>query len=129
MGLSLSLFVKRLANACLCFDSCNAENSAEPRDSPCYLSLAVSTSVYQREDKMSNKEKVTHDGELSEQQLDKVAGGQEVRKMETIVVTAKRLPPEAKVVKMETIVVTAQRDRPDLAGTKLAQADANKKKN
>jgi hypothetical protein len=78
---------------------------------------------------MATKEKSKHDGELSEQQLDKVAGGQEVRKMETIVVTAKRLPPEPKVVKMETIVVTAQRDRPDLAGTKLAQADANKKKN
>jgi hypothetical protein len=78
---------------------------------------------------MATKEKSKHDGELSEQQLDKVAGGQEVRKMETIVVTAQRLPPEPKVVKMETIVVTAQRDRPDLAGTKLAQADANKKKN
>jgi hypothetical protein len=78
---------------------------------------------------MATKEKSKQDGELSEQQLDKVAGGQEVRKMETIVVTAKRLPSEPKVVKMETIVVTAQRDRPDLAGTKLAQADASKKKN
>jgi hypothetical protein len=78
---------------------------------------------------MATKEKTRQDGELSEQQLDKVAGGQEVRKMETIVVTAKRLPPEAKVVKMETIVVTAQRDRPDLAGTQLAQADAKSKKN
>jgi hypothetical protein len=78
---------------------------------------------------MGKKEKVTHDGELSEQQLDKVAGGQEIRKMETIVVTAKRLPPEQKVVKMETIVVTAQRERPDLAGTKLAQADSKSKKN
>ena len=46
---------------------------------------------------MSKKEKPVQDGELSEQQLDKVAGGQEVRKMETIVVTAKRLPPEQKV--------------------------------
>ena len=78
---------------------------------------------------MATKEKTKHDGELSEQQLDKVAGGQEVRKMETIVVTAKRLPPEQKVVKMETIVVTAQRERPDLAGTKLAQADSKSKKN
>ena len=69
---------------------------------------------------MSTKEKTKQDGELSEQQLDKVAGGQEVRKMETIIVTAKR--PE-KVVKMETIVVTASRDKPDLAGTRLAQAD------
>jgi hypothetical protein len=55
----------------------------------------------------------TPEGELSEQQLDGVSGGQEVRKMETIVVTAKRLPPEPKVVKMETITVTAQRDKPD----------------
>jgi hypothetical protein len=78
---------------------------------------------------MSTKEKTRQDGELSEQQLDKVAGGGEVRKMETIVVTARRLPADAKVVKMETIVVTAQRDKPDLAGTKLAQADSSKKKN
>ena len=78
---------------------------------------------------MSRKEKPVQDGELSEQQLDKVAGGQEVRKMETIVVTAKRLPAEQKVVKMETIVVTAQRDKADIAGTKLAQADAKTKKN
>ena len=63
------------------------------------------------------------DGELSEQQLDRISGGQEVRKMETIVVTAKRPAPQAKVVKMETIVVTAQRDKPDLGGTKLAQAE------
>jgi hypothetical protein len=69
------------------------------------------------------------DGELSEQQLDRIAGGQEVRKMETIVVTAKRPQPEAKVVKMETIVVTAQRDKPDLAGTKLAEADPKSRKN
>jgi hypothetical protein len=77
---------------------------------------------------MTTKEKVQQDGELSEQQLDKVAGGQEeVRKMETIVVTAKREHPD-KVVKMETIVVSAQRDRPDLAGTKLAQADTKTRK-
>jgi hypothetical protein len=76
---------------------------------------------------MSRKEK--QDGELSEQQLDKVAGGQEVRKMETIVVTAKRPQPEQKVVKMETIVVTAQREKSDIAGTKLAQADSKTKKN
>jgi hypothetical protein len=71
---------------------------------------------------MSKKEK-TQDGELSEQQLEKVAGGQEVRKMGTIVVTAKREQPNAKVVKMDTIVVTAKREQPDAAGTRLAQAD------
>ena len=80
---------------------------------------------------MAKKQRTTstHEGELSEQQLDKVAGGQEVRKMETIVVTAKRPQPEQKVVKMETIVVTAQRDKSDIAGTKLAQADSKTKKN
>ena len=76
---------------------------------------------------MSIKDK--QQGELSEEQLEGVSGGQEVRKMETIVVTAKRLPPEQKVVKMETIVVTAQRDKADIAGTKLAQADSKTKKN
>lgn len=77
---------------------------------------------------MATKDKSKHDGELSEQQLDKVAGGQEVRKMGTIEVTAKREHPQ-KVVKMDTIVVTAQRDKPDLAGTRLAQADVKTKKN
>ena len=57
---------------------------------------------------------------VSGQQLDKVAGGQEVRKMETIVVTAKRLPPEQKVVKMETIVVTAQRRSENLQQVPLS---------
>jgi len=72
---------------------------------------------------MSKKDKTVQDGELSEQQLEKVAGGQEVRKMGTIVVTAKREQPNAKVVKMDPIVVTAKREQPDVAGTKLAQAD------
>ena len=78
---------------------------------------------------MSKKQKTTstHDGELSEQQLDKVAGGQEIRR-ETIVVTAQRPKPE-QIVKKETIVVTAQREKPDLAGTKLAAVDAKSKKN
>jgi len=80
---------------------------------------------------MSKKDRKNgaRDGELSEQQLDRVAGGQEVRKMETIVVTAKRPHAEPKVVKMETIVVTAQREKPDLAGTKLAEADPKARKN
>lgn len=73
-----------------------------------------------------------HDGELSEQQLDGIAGGQDDRqvvKMGTIVVEAKRQKPEAKqVVKMETIVVTAQREKPDMAGTKIAQNEARNKK-
>ena len=70
----------------------------------------------------------TRDGELSDQQLDGVSGGQEVRKMETIVVTAKRLPPEQQVVKMETITVTASRDKPDTGGANVQTASVQKKK-
>lgn len=80
---------------------------------------------------MSKKEKPpvrALEGELSEQQLDKIAGGQQVRKMETIVVTAKRLPAEQKVVKMEKIVVTAKREQPELAGAQLASADPKSQK-
>ena len=66
-------------------------------------------------------------GELSEAQLDAVAGGQEVKKMGTIVVEAKRLPADQQqVVKMETIVVTASRDKPDLAGSKVAAVNTKK---
>jgi hypothetical protein len=75
---------------------------------------------------MSKKDK-QQEGELSEQQLDGVAGGQEVVKMGTIVVEAKRLPPEPKVVKMETITVTASRDKPDVSGTKIASVSVPKK--
>ena len=77
---------------------------------------------------MSQKDK-KQEGELSEQQLDGVSGGQEVRKMETIVVTDKRLPPEPKVVKMETITVTASREKPDTSGTKIASVSVPNKKN
>ena len=76
---------------------------------------------------MSQNDK-KQDGELSEEQLDGVAGGQEVRKMETIVVTAKRLPPEAQVVKMETITVSATREKPDTSGTKIAAVSVPNKK-
>ena len=82
---------------------------------------------------MSNKDKKQQQGELSEEQLDGVSGGQEVRKMETIVVTAKKpanfvaKAPEPEVVKMETIQVTAKRERLDAAGTRLAAVDARKK--
>jgi len=78
--------------------------------------------------RMANKDK-TQDGELSEQQLDGVSGGQEVRKMETIVVTAKRLPPEPKVVKLETITVTAQRDKSEASNTRIAGIATPTKKN
>jgi hypothetical protein len=77
---------------------------------------------------MSQKDK-KQQGELSEEQLDDVSGGQEVVKMGTIVVEAKRLPPEQKVVKMETITVTASREKPDVSGTKIASVSVPKKNN
>ena len=69
---------------------------------------------------------VSHEGELSEQQLDGIAGGQEVKKMGTIVVTAKREQPD-QVVKMEKIVVTAKREKDP--ATQVAASDASTKKN
>ena len=77
---------------------------------------------------MSKKDKKDQ-GELSEEQLEGVAGGQEVRKMGTIVVEAKRLPPEENVVKMETITVVAQREKPDTGGAQIASVSVPKKKN
>jgi hypothetical protein len=77
---------------------------------------------------MSNKGK-KQDGELSEQQLDRISGGQDVVKMGRIVVEAKRLPPEPKVVKMETITVTAKREKHDLAGTQVAAVNTKTRKN
>jgi hypothetical protein len=74
---------------------------------------------------MSRKNK--HEGELSEQQLDRVSGGTEVRKMGTIVVEAKR--PHEKVVKMETIVVTAKREKHDAGGTQVAAVTGKPGKN
>lgn len=76
-----------------------------------------------------SKKQQGKDGELSEQQLDRISGGQEVRKMGTIEVTAKRLHPEPqpKVVKMETISVTAQREKPETT-TRLAGVTGGQKK-
>ena len=72
------------------------------------------------------------EGELSDQQLEDIAGGQQqVVKMGTIVVEGKREKPavaKPQVVKMETIVVTAQREKPDLAGTRIAQNEIRGKK-
>ena len=72
---------------------------------------------------------VGKEGELTDKQLDGIAGGQEVKKMGTIVVEAKRLPPEPKVVKMETITVVASRDKPDVGGAGVQTAGVTKKKN
>jgi hypothetical protein len=76
---------------------------------------------------MTQKDK-KQQGELSDDQLEGVAGGQEVKKMGTIVVEAKRLPPEPQVVKMETITVTASREKPDSTGAGVATASVQKKK-
>jgi hypothetical protein len=75
--------------------------------------------------KQKDQKPVAKDGELSEQQLDKIAGGQEVRKMETLVVSAKREKPE--VVKMGRIEVSAKRDKE--SSTQVASAEAGTKKN
>ncbi len=77
-------------------------------------------------------QKPQNPGELSDQQLDDVSGGQQVVKMEKVVVTAKRSDANApqQVVKMDKVVVTARRDTrepADLGGAQIAQADTNKK--
>ena len=74
---------------------------------------------------MSNKD-TKHEGELTDKQLDGIAGGQEVKKMETIVVTAKRQQPaNDQVVKMEKITVTAKREKDP--ATQVASAETTKK--
>jgi hypothetical protein len=81
----------------------------------------------QKERNMSQEK---NQGELSDQQLDNVSGGQEIRKMEKIVVTAKRSDANPQqVVKMEKVVVTATRDSKepaDLGGAQIAQVDSKK---
>ncbi|QJR14052.1 hypothetical protein [Usitatibacter palustris] len=78
---------------------------------------------------MSNKEQqAANQGELSDSQLDNVAGGQEVRKLEKITVTAKRSDAEP-VVKLEKVVVTAKREDIDGSGATIAAVHTNTKKN
>ena len=69
------------------------------------------------------------DGELSEEQLDSVAGGQEIRKLDPITVTAKRPAPATEVVKLDKVVVTAKREKPDFAGTQIASSEGTTRKN
>ena len=77
----------------------------------------------------TDQKPVSHpEGELSESDLDKVAGGQEVVKLEKITVTAKREEPQ-QVVKLDKVVVTAKREPTDASGTQVAQASASTKKN
>jgi hypothetical protein len=67
------------------------------------------------------------EGELSEDQLDSVSGGQQVVKLEKITVTAKRDQPQ-QVAKLDKVVVTAKRE-PPLSGTQIASAEGLTKKN
>jgi hypothetical protein len=79
---------------------------------------------------MSNKEQkpvVKPEGEISEQQLDSVSGGQQIVKLEKITVVGKREQPQ-QVVKLDKVVVTAKRE-PPLAGTQVAQANDKSKTN
>ncbi len=76
---------------------------------------------------MTKKQQPQKD-ELSDQQLDKVAGGQEVVKLGKIVVTASRSEAQPQqVVKLDKVVVTAKREKTDLAGSQLAAADPTRK--
>jgi len=75
-----------------------------------------------------DKKNVNPEGELSESDLDKVAGGQEVVKLGKITVTAKREEPQ-QVVKLDKVVVTAKREQTGAAGTQVAQAGTGTKKN
>ena len=71
-------------------------------------------------------------GEVGDTDLDAVSGGQgnmPLQKMDTIVVTATRIPTNtAAVQKMDPIVVTATRLPPDLSGTQVASATTPAKK-
>lgn len=72
------------------------------------------------------------DDEVGEAALDAVSGGQAaqpIQKLDTMVVTATRLPSSsAAVQKMDPIVVTATRLPPDLNGAQLASANVAAKK-
>lgn len=79
---------------------------------------------------MTKKEQqpaVQPEGEISERELDSVAGGQQIVKLEKITVTAKREQPQ-QVVKLDKVVVTGKRE-PPLAGTQIASASDKSKTN
>ena len=77
--------------------------------------------------KNEQKPVVQTEGEISEQQLDSVSGGQEIVKLGKITVTAKREQPQ-QVVKLDKVVVTGKRE-PPLAGTQIASATNKSKTN
>ena len=75
---------------------------------------------------MSNKEQkyvAQTEGELPEQQLDSVSGGQQVVKLEKITVTAKREQPQ-QIVKLDKVTVSGRREH-----TQVASAEGITKKN
>jgi len=79
---------------------------------------------------MSNKDQKTvvqSEGELSEEQLDSVSGGQQVVKLEKITVTAQREQP-LQVARLDKVTVTAKRESP-LAGVQIASAEGKTKQN
>ena len=67
---------------------------------------------------MTNKEQqqpaIQPEGEISERELDSVAGGQQIVKLEKITVTAKREQPQ-QVVKLDKVVVTGKREPTQVA--------------
>jgi hypothetical protein len=76
------------------------------------------------------KSGIAQDGELSDQELDGVSGGQgEIVRLDPIVVTAKRSQAGQPVVKMDTVVVTAKREQPGIAGAQVATAGSSTKNN
>ena len=69
--------------------------------------------------------------EIGDAALDAVSGGQgaePVQRLETMVVTAKRIPAGPVVQKLDTMVVTATRLPPDAAGSQVASAAGASKK-
>ena len=83
--------------------------------------------------KQENKQgQDSQDGEIDDAALGAVSGGQNsqpIQKLETMVVTATRLPPSNGVFqKMDPIVVTATRLPPDTGGSQVAVNTAASKK-
>jgi hypothetical protein len=80
----------------------------------------------------SGQVSANQDDEVGDAALDSVSGGQgnePIQKLDTMVVTAKRIPPStAAVQKLDPIVVTATRLPPDLNGTQVASANIQGKK-
>ena len=69
--------------------------------------------------------------EVGDAALDLVSGGQgaqPIQRLETMVVTATRIPAGPVVQKLDTMVVTATRLPTDLGGAQVASADAKTRK-